>query len=108
MRQPQEVEGLQTKMRWRRNVKSSLLIMDFFFFCEEFIVSDERTCSVPCKFECLSDVLASFFNKSLKEQRPKKNLICAKKERTQILLVSIWLYSIQKYPHEGIISYDYS
>jgi hypothetical protein len=40
------VEGLQTKMRWRRNVKSSLLIMDFFFFCEEFIVSDERTCTV--------------------------------------------------------------
>ena len=78
MRQPQEVEGLQTKMRWRRNVKSSLLIMDFFFFCEEFIVSDERTCSVPCKFECLSDVLASFFNKSLKEQRPKKFDLCQK------------------------------
>jgi hypothetical protein len=37
---------------------------------------------VPCKFECLSDVLASFFNKSLKEQRPKKFDLCQKGTET--------------------------
>ena len=78
MRQPQEVEGLQTKMRWRRNVKSSLLIMDFFFFCEEFIVSDERTCVYRVSSNASLMCWRAFFNKSLKEQRPKKFDLCQK------------------------------
>jgi hypothetical protein len=40
----------------------------------------------------------AFFNKSLKEQRPKKFDLCQKGTDT----------NLQKYPHEGIINYDYS